>query len=494
MKPPKRKKATLECITLRCLETEGGTQTRVAIDQPTVDAYVAAIEAGAELPPPEIYGPDADGVYWIGDGFHRAFAYSVLDHETLVCAVRPGGFREALTHSLSANDGHGLRRSRADKENAVRMALAEWPDLSTSSLAGLCAVGRELAERVRQEMPRPRPTSHRGNSQEYEDMLPDAAPPVPEKRRGLDGREYPASLDLEALARRRKEEAAEELLPANYEVERHLWDGESRGALAPFSPLVDVNERPLPEEIKSDVDYRGIPTWGELLKGRGVIPVSLAHDDSGSLPGFSAAAVLVNRRFAIDAIQTMEPPLRLFRAKPISPRQADKIAGQKDKAEEDLRRKKWLLALAEAVFAAAQGRSMMPPFYKLALSGVVFAVAQMHPAGAEWADQVFRVFLRHATREPGDKASPAEWLVKLAPSLDSGCLLSLLHVAALAYDVRENGKAGVLVAAAIRDLGVEWPADTAEQGDEELEEEIDAFIDEHEKRAASGDEEGGEEA
>lgn len=58
-------------ILLHQLRCDGGTQTRAAMCQETVEAYTEALDA---LPPITVFRDD-EGVHWLADGFHRVEAH-----------------------------------------------------------------------------------------------------------------------------------------------------------------------------------------------------------------------------------------------------------------------------------------------------------------------------------------------------------------------------------------------------------------------------------
>jgi hypothetical protein len=54
---------------------------------------------------------------------------------------------------MSANASHGLRRTNADKRNAVEMALAdpEWSKLPNTQIAEMCAVAESFIRKIKLE-------------------------------------------------------------------------------------------------------------------------------------------------------------------------------------------------------------------------------------------------------------------------------------------------------------------------------------------------------
>lgn len=136
----------MERLALDQIEATAGTQVRVKIDQKIVDEYAEAIEAGAIFPPLTVFAPKNSQRYLLADGFHRLAAVKKLDRKTVGVDIKEGGVHEALHYALSANTEHGIRRSSADKSNAVQMALKDphYDDWSLREVADLCRVSHEL--------------------------------------------------------------------------------------------------------------------------------------------------------------------------------------------------------------------------------------------------------------------------------------------------------------------------------------------------------------
>lgn len=103
------------------IKLDGGTQPRTAIDTNTVRDYAEALQNGATFPPVTVFY-DGDN-YWLADGFHRLNAHKYLEWLEIDADVRQGTLKDAQWHSLSANQMHGLRRTRADVERAIKFAL-----------------------------------------------------------------------------------------------------------------------------------------------------------------------------------------------------------------------------------------------------------------------------------------------------------------------------------------------------------------------------------
>lgn len=136
-------------LALSLIRTDGGTQPRAQLDLLTVEEYAEAMRAGIEFPPVVVFH---DGeTHWLADGFHRVNAARKADISEIAADVRQGTRRDAVLHSVGANTSHGLRRTNADKRQAVLTLLndpewVKWPD---GRIAAHCGVSREYVVRLK---------------------------------------------------------------------------------------------------------------------------------------------------------------------------------------------------------------------------------------------------------------------------------------------------------------------------------------------------------
>ena len=128
----------IQNLTLDQIRINGGTQPRVAINHDIVDEYAEKYGSGVDMLPVTVF---FDGVtYWLADGFHRYWANKRIECNQIFAEVHQGTRRDAILYSVGANATHGLHRTNADKENAVRTLL-------TNPLVSLDESGKPWSDR-----------------------------------------------------------------------------------------------------------------------------------------------------------------------------------------------------------------------------------------------------------------------------------------------------------------------------------------------------------
>lgn len=144
---------TSKTINVKAIRIDGGTQSRVEIDNSIVAEYADAIRAKVAFPPMVVFHDGAD--YWLADGFHRWHAYNAAGKASAEVDVRAGTVRDAVLFSLGANGAHGLRRTNADKRKAVESMLAdpEWSAWSDHKIADVCGVSQPFVSGIRTPKP-----------------------------------------------------------------------------------------------------------------------------------------------------------------------------------------------------------------------------------------------------------------------------------------------------------------------------------------------------
>jgi hypothetical protein len=150
-------------LPLTSICTDPSSQGRVKIHSQIVREYAGAMKRQREegtwrFPPIILFSeattslPNGDGrVYWIGDGFHRVLTAKEAGLEEILAEVRAGNQRDALLYSLSANNAHGLPKTRADKRKAVSLLLsdAQWSRWSDVEIARHCQVSNRFVGTMR---------------------------------------------------------------------------------------------------------------------------------------------------------------------------------------------------------------------------------------------------------------------------------------------------------------------------------------------------------
>ncbi len=125
-------------------------QARVALDTQTVEEYAEAIDGGANLPPIDCVS--IDGKPYVVDGFHRLAAHIRAGKAFIDADVMTGSESTAYSVASSANAEHGLRRTNADKERAVRMLLRSSPHTSDRKAAKHCGVSHPFIASIRHKL------------------------------------------------------------------------------------------------------------------------------------------------------------------------------------------------------------------------------------------------------------------------------------------------------------------------------------------------------
>lgn len=136
-------------LKLEKLIVDAGTDVRNQINEETVDEYGLAAKGKAKLPPLIVF-ETSDGLL-LADGFHRYYGFERQGINEYDCDVRKGNRLDAIKFALGCNTTHGLRRTNADKRNAVIISFKEFPKLSNRATADICAVAPDLVDRMRQE-------------------------------------------------------------------------------------------------------------------------------------------------------------------------------------------------------------------------------------------------------------------------------------------------------------------------------------------------------
>ena len=144
----------IRAICINEIEATANTQVRRMLDKGVIEEYAEAMQAGALFPALTVFAEKDSQRYILADGFHRLEAAKASGLAHFSCEVLRGGVHAALGHALGANDQHGLRRTNADKRNAVELALKdpEWAQWSHANIARLCRVADKTVAKIREDM------------------------------------------------------------------------------------------------------------------------------------------------------------------------------------------------------------------------------------------------------------------------------------------------------------------------------------------------------
>lgn len=121
-------------------------QTRNSLCAATIDEYAESFDA---LPPVRVMqcmvGDEA--LLYLIDGFHRIEAAKRLGRTTMHCYLFLGSYDDACWEAAAANREHGLRRTNADKQRALALALSVKQDASLREIADHCGVSHMMVKR-----------------------------------------------------------------------------------------------------------------------------------------------------------------------------------------------------------------------------------------------------------------------------------------------------------------------------------------------------------
>lgn len=140
-------------VEINALVTEG-LQTRDGLAKAVVKDYAEAIKAGAKFPPITVVQDNVTGQLYLVDGYHREAATVIAGLELIDAEVIEGTFTDAVRLAIKANATNGLRRTNADKRNALKLAWEHRQELfpgepSHELLAKACGISERTVRRFR---------------------------------------------------------------------------------------------------------------------------------------------------------------------------------------------------------------------------------------------------------------------------------------------------------------------------------------------------------
>jgi len=133
------------------IRIDGGTQSRVEMNNAAVEDYAAKMADGVDLPPVVVFFDGAS--YWLADGFHRYWAAKKNEAESIAADMREGTQWDAVLFAVGANSALG--RTPDDKRKSVFMLLDgrpdEWTRKSANEIAKQCQISVTTAGKYREE-------------------------------------------------------------------------------------------------------------------------------------------------------------------------------------------------------------------------------------------------------------------------------------------------------------------------------------------------------
>lgn len=134
-------------IATELLELDERLQCRAEVPKEILDEYADAWKAGVKFPEVVVY--QVDDRFLVVDGFCRVVSAQSIGKSKVPCVVHQGTFKDALRAACGANVSHGLRRTNADKNKAARIAIENFPELSSREIGDLCGVSHAYVQNLR---------------------------------------------------------------------------------------------------------------------------------------------------------------------------------------------------------------------------------------------------------------------------------------------------------------------------------------------------------
>ena len=123
-------------LDLDLIRLDGETQPRATISEDAIKDYAEELARGAHLPPVDVMFDGKN--YWLYDGWHRWHATRRAGEKKIRAVVCRGTKADAQWAAYGANVKHGLRRTVADKQRAVKLAV-KHPKAAAKTLHELAA-------------------------------------------------------------------------------------------------------------------------------------------------------------------------------------------------------------------------------------------------------------------------------------------------------------------------------------------------------------------
>ena len=139
----------MQRIALIDIAFDAGTQIREAISEQVVNEYAERMADGVTFPPVVLFHDGSR--HYLADGFHRYMASQRNGFVDIDADVRAGTKGDALWFALGANKANGHRMTERDKQHAVALALAMWPEKMQRDIATQVGCSPSLVSKVAQD-------------------------------------------------------------------------------------------------------------------------------------------------------------------------------------------------------------------------------------------------------------------------------------------------------------------------------------------------------
>ena len=165
-----------ERLPISAITTDPKTQLRGGLDLTAIEDYAADMKAGDEFPP--LLCVHDGSKYYLFDGYHRLQAAIDSGIKELHVRVTAGSLEDASLAAAFVNQKHGVRRSNANKRNAVALVLSrkEAEGVSSREIARILRVSHTFVSRIRNDLERLK--AERDNPESKPRLVNDLPQPV----------------------------------------------------------------------------------------------------------------------------------------------------------------------------------------------------------------------------------------------------------------------------------------------------------------------------
>jgi hypothetical protein len=137
-------------LSLDLIRLDGGTQSRLEINQDTVEDYaeILAVAQPGEWPFPPLDVFHDGKEYFAADGFHRCIGAKKAGRSSAPCVIHQGSTKDARIFGMTANDRNGLRMTRWEKRSNVEWLLDNGGKMPQKEIAEKAGVSVRLVKTI----------------------------------------------------------------------------------------------------------------------------------------------------------------------------------------------------------------------------------------------------------------------------------------------------------------------------------------------------------